>query len=278
MDAERISAKRQIPPRSGQFGQGAAEPRGEPRDRVHAAVAPRGRRDAVEQNEDTALACRGKRRPPPSPRWGVRGCRVRWRVRYASGQSARCLHVPCTIGRLDRTSRSDGRPGRNSGSVHMRAGILPKPGPKFHPVVRAWPAAPWGDLFANSGVRFTPSGGGAVDARPPLKSTGMVRSRTGHTRAGVHVTVRHLCFKGGRVKIASTGAEEAASEQGQHARGAGGDASRQRVPPSEPCGYAVGSSPASPSWGSRSSPRAPRRPSAPPPISTSPSSWSRSPS
>ncbi len=34
----------------------------------------------------------------------------------------------------------------------------------------------------------------------------------------VHVTERHLCFKGGRVKIASTGAEEAASEQGQQAQ------------------------------------------------------------
>lgn len=39
----------------------------------------------------------------------------------------------------------------------------------------------------------------------------------GGSGAPFHMTVRHLCFMGGRVKIASTGAEEAASEQGQHA-------------------------------------------------------------
>lgn len=84
-----------------------------------------------------------------------------------------------------------------------------------------------GDLFANSRVMFTPSSGGAVDARPPLKSAGMVRSRT-RSGAPFHVTVRHLCFKGGRVKIASTGAEEAAAEQGHDARRFRGDASGAR--------------------------------------------------
>lgn len=43
--------------------------------------------------------------------------------------------------------------------------------------------------------------------------------------APFHVTERHLCFKGGRVKIASTGAEEAASEQGQQAKRFRGDTS-----------------------------------------------------
>lgn len=34
----------------------------------------------------------------------------------------------------------------------------------------------------------------------------------------LEMTGRHLCFMGGRVKIASTGAEEAASGQGRHGR------------------------------------------------------------
>lgn len=61
-------------------------------------------------------------------------------------------------------------------------------------------------------------------------------------RAPIHVTVRHLCFKGGRVKIASTGAEEAASEQGQHARGAGGDASGSGCRQANRAGTQCGSS------------------------------------
>lgn len=50
------------------------------------------------------------------------------------------------------------------------------------------------------------------------------------------MAVRHLCFMGGRVKNASTGAEEAAAEQGRHAGrfrghrpGGGGDKRKVRV-------------------------------------------------
>lgn len=97
----------------------------------------------------------------------------------------------------------------------MRAGILPKPARKVHPACDAWGMAALGDLFAHSRVMFTRSSGGAAASAPSQKGwNGQKPDQMWEERA--HVTVRHLCFMGGRVKNASTGAEEAAAEQGQH--------------------------------------------------------------
>ena len=116
-----------------------------------------------------------------SPRWGVRGCRAT----VASSMRIRPVcttpsHGPARARRWSRTSRSaaPGLSGRNrlraacgrASCQSLRGSSNPRPGCARR---RAR-----GDLFVNSWVMFTRSGGGAVDARPPLKSTGMVRSRT----------------------------------------------------------------------------------------------------
>ena len=240
-----------IPARNGQFGQRAAESGGEPGDGVHTPVVALRRRHAVQQDERLRPGRRraGRRCPVLVGAVGVAGLRGEFdthpaslhdaftdpRTSAARWASYQQVSSACLSGRNGSGRRAGGHPAKAwRGSSSRRPG-------------RAT-ATRRGDLFANSGVMFTPSGGGAVDARPLSKALGWSEAVPGG-RGAVPVDRASPLLMGGRVRIASTGAEEAASAQGQQRTPFRGDtaAPGRREPTGAPYAYATGSSSASPS-------------------------------
>ena len=187
----------EIRERNGQFGQGAAEPGGEPGDRMQTARLAARRGHSVQDDEGAALSGSGQGRPRRSPRWGGSDRRAPRQVPYASGQSARRPSQGSPKGwplvtESTHPRRSGAWFGVESVAPGMRVGewCHRRAQTSNRPAAQGRCARPR-NLLANSPPMFTPSGGGSGDARPLPTGTGRVGDRTGGTRGRRQLTERH---------------------------------------------------------------------------------------